>query len=125
MSCNWRKIAGSLGLGVVLMALGFFFEPILPLGHWGWLAIGAVFLVISILILSERLTARIARSSAWVLLRPRLAVILHAKNSDEKDTAERDLGWEAGGLDDPSLDDRYEDQFRKEIGLPPRVGDDD
>ena len=111
------------------MGMAFLLEPWWPLGdkRWGYFALACLVFVLLTYFLPDELkwVTRIQNSSAWKLLRFRMAVFMSARGADERRKADGTLGWEAGGLDDPSLDDRYEDQFRKEIGLPPRVRDDD
>ena len=103
------------------MCMAFFFEPWLPLGDSRWFVLGMVAVVCYFLIelLPDELewVARVKDSSAWKLLRLRVAVQLHAKHSTERAEDEYSLGWKAGGLGDAKLNKRFWRRIAKYMGL--------
>ena len=112
-----------------MAGLGFWVEPWWELGddRWLYFALGGFVIVVLTYILPVGWMKRIHPSLdiRWEILSLRMRVIGHAKGSLERADAEEDLGWEEAGSDDPRIEARYEDQFRREIDLPPRDRSDD
>lgn len=103
------------------MGMAFRLEPLWPLGDDRWTALALACLISAIMtyFLPDELkwVTRVQESSAWKLFWFSAAVFLRAKGSQEKLDRESTLGGEAGGLNDPKIEKRYERQLRRDLGL--------
>lgn len=111
------------------MGMAFLLEPWWPLGDERWGVFAAVCLLVVILtyFLPDELkwVTRIQEDSRWKLL----WLKLYPRHSETRAKKEFDVGWyDCGDEDeevDPGIEERYERQLRRGLGLPPRVRDGD